>query len=361
MDGGSEAEVTLSANRHAFDRVTFRPRVGLAGESRQLATTVLGQPVSLPVLIAPCGGARLVHPAGELGLARAAFAAGTGYVYPHVAGHPLSAVGPRRGLLWYQLYLMGGERAVMRALEQAREAGCEALVLTMDGGARPSIERGSQGDLDRLISGGLRPTLSHATQFLAHPRWLTGFLRDGRPLAMANIRDGDGRPAALRDPLPNREIGWDDVGWIRDAWDGPIVFKGIVTPEDARRAVSLGAAAVVVSNQGGRQLDGAPATLRALPAVAAAVGGQAEVLLDGGVRRGSDVVKALCLGARAVLVGRAAIWGLASGGQPGAERTLSILRDGIDRTLMLLGRQDVAELDNSCVKLPDEWRVEGGS
>jgi isopentenyl diphosphate isomerase/L-lactate dehydrogenase-like FMN-dependent dehydrogenase len=357
VDGGAEGEVTLSANRRAFDAVMFRPNVGVPGESRTLATTVVGQPVSMPVLIAPCGGARIVHPAGELGLARAAFASGTGYVFPHVAGHSVSALGPAAGLLWYQLYLMGDRPTVRRALTRARDSGCQALVLTMDGGTRAAIERGSQAGIDRLLSGGSIPTVSHAAGFLTRPRWLAGFLRDGRPRAMANICDADGRPASLGDPVVSRGIGWDDIEWIRDAWDGPIVFKGIVTPDDARRAVALGAAAVVVSNQGGRQLDGAPATLRALPGVVTAVGGRAEVLLDGGVRRGSDVVKALCLGARAVLVGRAAMWGLASGGEDGAARTLEILRDGIDRTLMLLGRQDVAQLDSSCVTLPEGWPV----
>ncbi|HYK81508.1 MAG TPA: alpha-hydroxy acid oxidase [Gemmatimonadales bacterium] len=353
VDGGADGEVTLRANCRAFEAVTFRPRHAVGAPEADLRTTVLGAELALPILLAPVGYSRLMHPAGEPAAARAASAAGTAYILSTISGYPLEAVkAAASGPVWYQLYLVGGRGAAEAAIERARVAGLSALVVTIDTAVAGMRERDVRNGMTELLSGSLRAKLPFLAQFLSRPGWLTGFLRDGGVRRLPNIVVPGQGPMPLIDvptALARAAVAWADLRWLRDAWRGPIVVKGVLTGEDARRAVDAGAQAIVVSNHGGRQLDGVPASLTVLPEVVTAVNGQAEVLLDGGIRRGSDVIKAICLGARAVLVGRAYAFGLAVGGEAGVARALAILRADAERTLKLLGCAAITALDRSWV------------
>jgi isopentenyl diphosphate isomerase/L-lactate dehydrogenase-like FMN-dependent dehydrogenase len=352
--GGAEAERTLRENREAFEAIGFRPSAGIATAPRDLRTEVLGEQLSMPVLIAPCGAARIVHPEGERALARAAAAAGTVYVYPHVASRGLAEVTGEGVRLWYQLYLVGGRAAAEAALHSAAASGCRALVLTLDGGARGVNERNIRNRLNQLVAGSVAERVLQLPQLLSRPAWLAAFMRDRDHFAMANIASPGAAPLVfpdlLRGRVPQGFLDWSDIAWIREAWKAPIVAKGVLTAEAARRALDAGVDALVVSNHGGRQLDGSPATIRALEEVASAANG-ANVLLDGGIERGADVVKALALGATAVLIGRASLWGLACGGQAGVELVLTMIRDGIDRTLGLLGCSSPQQLRRELLDL----------
>jgi L-lactate dehydrogenase (cytochrome) len=322
---------------------------------------VVGSDLSFPALLAPVGFSRVMHPDGETGAARAAGAAGTVFILSTLSGHRLEDVrAASRGPVWYQLYPLGGRGAAEGALERARAAGFSALVITVDTPVVGMRERDFRNGLNQLLSGSLRERLPFLPQFLARPRWLASFLRDRTSPRFPNIVVPGQGPVELLDvsaALAQAAIAWEDLRWIREVWRGPIVIKGVLTAEDARRAVDEGAEAIVVSNHGGRQLDGVPASLRALPEVVKAVGGRAEVLMDGGVRRGGDILKAICLGARAVLVGRAYAYGLAAAGEAGVTRALEILRNDVERTLKLLGCRSPADLDRSHVNVPESWRT----
>lgn len=357
LDGGADAEVTLGENRRAFQDILFRPRQAITGAC-DLRTRVLGAELSFPVLLAPIGYTRLLHAEGELAVARAAGAAGVGYVVATFAGHRLEDVkAVSSGPLWYQLYLIGGRQAAEAAIERAYNTGYSALVITVDTAVSGRRERDLRNGMSELLSGTFRTKLPFLPQFLARPRWLASFLLDGGLPKLENVVIPGKGPMPLVDVssgLSAAAITWNDFQWIREQWRGPIVVKGILIGDDARRAVDHGAAAVVVSNHGGRQLDGVAASIKALPEVVSAVHGQAEVLIDGGIRRGSDIVKALCLGARAVLIGRAYGYGLAAAGGNGVACALNILRDGVERTLRLLGAASVADLNPSFVN-PTEF------
>jgi isopentenyl diphosphate isomerase/L-lactate dehydrogenase-like FMN-dependent dehydrogenase len=359
IEGGTEAEFTVRDNRRAFEELTFRPRAAVFVPRRELATTVLGQELSMPVIVAPAGYIRLAHRDGELGAARAAGRAGIAAGISTLSSYPIEEIAAASpGPVWYQLYFAGGRTGAELAIERARKAGCRALIVTVDLAAAAGRERHFRGGgLPTRVD--LRSALRYAPELLPRPRWTLDFLRDGLRLEIPNVRTSpDGPPLSLAEASRSMRRAaptWDDLAWIRERWGGPIVVKGILSADDARRALDAGAGAIVVSNHGGNALDGTPATLRVLPEVLAAVGGRSEVLLDGGVRRGADVVKALALGARAVLVGRAYIWGLAAAGEPGVARILEILRDGIDRTLALLGCPSVAALDRSYLNIPHDW------
>jgi L-lactate dehydrogenase (cytochrome) len=359
MDGGAEAEVTLRENRRAFEDVTFRPRHAVAVPACDLRTRVLGQDLALPFLLAPVGYSRMLHPGGEVAAAHAAGAAGTAYILSTISGHRLEDVkAASAGPVLYQLYLLGGRAASEAAIERARAVGYAALVVTIDTAVSGYRERDHRNGMRALVSGGLLDKLPYLPDVLAHPGWLLGFLRDGGLRPLPNVVIPGQGPMTLLDvntALANSAVTWADFDWIRKAWGGPIVVKGVLTGDDARRAIDAGAAAISVSNHGGRQLDGVPASLRALPEVVKAVGGQVEVWMDGGVRRGADVVKALCLGARAVLCGRAYAYGLAAAGEAGAARAVEILRADLERTLRLLGCPSVAALDRSYVNVPRSW------
>lgn len=356
LDGGAEGEVTLRLNRAAFEAVTFRPRHAVSLPAVDLRTTVLGRELAIPVLLAPVGYSRVMHVAGEPGAARAAGAAGSAYVLSTMSGYALEKVkAASAGPVWYQLYLLGGRAVAEAAIQRARVAGYSALVVTIDTAVAGLRERDVKNGMAQLLGRSLSAKLPFLSQLLAHPRWLASFLLAGGVPPLANVVIPGQGPMPLVDvttALARAAVTWEDLRWLRDAWDGPIVVKGVLTGDDACRAVDAGAAAVVVSNHGGRQLDGAPASLRALPEVVTAVGGRAEVLMDGGIRRGGDIVKAICLGARAVLVGRAYAYGLAAAGEAGVTRVLEILRADLERTLHLLGCPAIARLDRSFVDAP---------
>ncbi len=358
IDGGAEGEVTLRENCRAFETVTFRPRCAVATAACDLRTTVLDKTLELPLLLGPVGSTRMFYPDGEAAAARAARDAGTVYTLSTLSGTTVKQVrAASDGPIWYQLYLVGGHDVARAAIERARAAECAALVVTIDTPVAGSRERDVRDGTKELLTRRIWSMLPFIPQFLARPRWLAGFLADGGMMTFPNVVLPDG-PMAYADvgtALEQSMVCWDDLQWIREAWKGPIVVKGVHTAEDARRAVDSGANAVVVSNHGGRQLDGVAPSLRVLPEVVAAIRGRAEILMDGGIRRGSDIVKALCLGARAVLLGRAYAYGVAAGGGPGVTRAIEILRTDLVRTLKLLGCSSLSKLDRSLVDVPPDW------
>ena len=353
IDGGADGEVTLRDNSRAFDDITFRPRSAVATRTCDLTTTVLGTKISLPFMLAPVGSSRVFFPRGEEVAARAAGEAGTGYILSTLSGCAVADVtSATTGPVWYQLYLVGGHDVALKAIDRARQAGCSALVVTIDTPVAGLRERDHRNGMKSLASGKPLAMLPHLLQFFARPRWLAAYLADGGLMNFPNIvlPSGPMPYADVTAALEASMVSWADLTWIRDAWRGPIVVKGVHTADDARRAMDAGADAVVVSNHGGRQLDGVAATIQVLPEVVAAVDGRVDVLLDGGIRRGGDVVKALCLGARAVLIGRAYAYGLGAAGGDGVTRAIDILRTDIVRTLQLLGTGATADLDESFVR-----------
>lgn len=359
LDGGAEDELTLRENIRAFQDISFRPRGAIAIKKCDLAVHVLGVELSFPAMLAPIGYSRLMHPGGEVVAARAAGEAGTAYILSTISGHRLEAVkAATKGPAWYQLYLLGGREAAEAGIDRAKRAGFSALVITVDTAVAGMRERDPRNGMNELLGGSFFAKLPYLPEILTHPRWLAAFLADGGMPRLENIVVPGQGPMKLVDvtaALVDAAVTWEDLRWIRRVWSGPIVVKGILTPEDAGRAIDEGAAAVVVSNHGGRQLDSVSATIRALPEVVAAVKGRIEVLMDGGIRRGSDIVKAICLGARAVLIGRAYAYGLAAAGEGGVTRALEILKADIERTLRLLGCPSASALGSSYVELPDAW------
>jgi len=361
LDGGADAESTLRSNVSVFDEVLFRPRGAVASPRANLETTVLGQRFSLPFLLAPIGSTRLLWPKGEVEAARAAAAAGTGYILSTLAGSSIEEVkAGTTGACWYQVYLVGGREVASAAIERARKAGYGALALTVDTAISGLRERDYRNGIVQLVTGNVFRKLPYVWQILSRPGWLLGYLADGGLMRFPNVvlPDGPMRYAAVAAALEQSVVSWADLKWIREIWKGPIIIKGILTAEDGERAVDEGAAAVVVSNHGGRQLDGVFPTLRALPEVVAAVRGRIDVLMDGGIRRGSDIVKALIVGARAVLVGRAYAYGLGAAGQAGVTRAIEILTADLNRTLRLLGCASLADLDPSMIELPVDFTRE---
>jgi isopentenyl diphosphate isomerase/L-lactate dehydrogenase-like FMN-dependent dehydrogenase len=359
LDGGADGEITLRENCRAFDDIVFRPRCAVAFSDCGLKTTVLGHELSFPAMLAPVGYSRLMHPEGEVAAARAAGKAGIGYILSTISGHPMEKVkAASAGPVFYQLYLMGGREAAEAGIERARSAGFAALVVTIDTPVAGLRERDVRNGIKELL--GLNPLamVPFLPNILLHPRWLVQFLLDGGVPKLANVvvpGKGTLQMVDVGAALAASAVKWEDLRWIREQWRGPIVVKGVLTGEDAKRAVDEGAAAVSVSNHGGRQLDCVQPSIRALPEVVASVNGQAEVWMDGGIRRGSDIVKALCLGARAVLCGRAYAYALAAAGEAGVSRAIAILRTDVERTVRLLGCPGVQDLDRSYVELPPSW------
>ena len=359
IDGGAEDEWTLRANSRAFEAVTLRPRCAVAVPSCDLRTVVLGASLPMPLILAPVGSSRLIHPRGEEAAAHAAGAAGIPYVLSTFSGCLLEDVAAASSApLWYQLYLAGGRECALPALDRAKAAGFSALVVTIDTAVAGMRERDFRNGVKELLGGKMRSMLPFVSQLLVKPRWLAGFFADGGLMKFPNIVVPGKGPMLYADvtaALEQSVVTWEDLEWIREAWTGPIVIKGIHTAEDARRAVDEGADALVVSNHGGRQLDRVAPSLQMLPEVVAAVGDRIEVLFDGGIRRGSDIIKALCLGARAVLVGRAYAYGLGAAGEAGVARAIEILRADLVRTLKLLGCASVGELARSYIDVPRDW------
>src|SRR5215470_11154427 len=358
VDGGADAENTLRRNSSIFDEVLFRPRGAVASPRGNLETTVLGQRFSLPFMLAPVGSTRLLWPKGEVEAARAAAAAGAGYILSTLAGTSLEEVkAGSTGTCWYQVYLVGGREVASAAIERARKVGYTALVLTVDTAISGLRERDYRNGVAQLAGANLFRKLPYVWEILSHPGWLLAYLADGGLMSFPNVvlPDGPMRYASVAAALEQSVCAWTDLKWIRELWKGPIVIKGILTAEDGERAVDEGVSAVIVSNYGGRQLDGVFPALRALPEVVAAVRGRIEVLVDGGIRGGSDIVKALILGAQAALVGRAYAYGLGAAGQAGVARAIEILTADLNRTMRLLGCASLAELDPSMIELPADF------
>jgi L-lactate dehydrogenase (cytochrome) len=357
IDGGADAEVTLRDNAQAFEQLTFRPRGAVAVPSCDLRTTVMGQQLELPFILAPVGSSRMFYPNGEALAARAAGSVGTAYVLSTLSGTPMEQIrAATTGPAWYQVYLCGGREASVKMLQRARAAGFTALVVTIDTGVPGLRERDLRNGIKELLGRGLSG-IPYLGQMMVRPGWVAGMIADGGLMEFPNVILPSG-------PMPYADVGktleqsvvcWDDLKWIRELWNGRIMVKGVHTAEDARRVVDEGADALVVSNHGGRQLDGVPGSIRSLPEVVAAVGGQIEVLVDGGIRRGGDIVKALSLGARAVLVGRAYAYGLAAAGEAGVRRAIDILRSDMIRTMKLLGVSSIHDLNRSYVDVPAGW------
>ena len=354
---GSERGQTLEQNVAAFTELGFAPHVAGLSAQRDLATTVLGQPVSLPVIISPTG-VQAVHPDGEVAVARAAAARGTAMGLSSFASKPVEEVVAANPQTFFQIYWCGSRDQILARLGRARAAGAVGLILTLDWTFSHSRDWGSPQIPDRI---NLRAAVQHAPETLRRPRWLASFARTGKlpDLTVPNMTIPPA-PAPtffgaygewMQTPPPT----WGDVAWLREQWNAPFLLKGVIRVDDAKRAVDAGVSAISVSNHGGNNLDGTPATIRALPAVAEAVGSQIEVLLDGGIRRGSDVVKAVALGARAVMIGRAYLWGLAAAGQPGVENVLDVLRNGIDSALLGLGKSSVHELSPADLVMPADF------
>jgi L-lactate dehydrogenase (cytochrome) len=348
IDGGADGEITMRENLRAFESITFQPKCAVKTPHCDLATSVVGIPLSLPFMLAPLGSSRMFYPRGEEVAAAAAGAAGIAYTLSTFSGCRLEDVKTASsGPCLLQLYLVGDRDVSRSMMRRAQDAGYSALVVTIDTAVAGLRERDFRNGSRELVRRKLGPMLPFVGQFLARPGWLLRYLRDGGMMKFPNVVLPDTGPMAYADvggSLDKADVTWDDFAWIRDAWRGPILVKGVHRPDDARRAVDVGADAVIVSNHGGRQLDGVPASLRMLPGVLSAVNGRIEVLMDGGIRRGSDVVKALCLGARAVLIGRAYGYGLAAAGHVGVARAIDILRIDMIRTMKLLGCPSVHQL-----------------
>lgn len=359
VDGGSDDEVTLAANRSDFNRIRFRPKMLTDVDTRSYRTQVVGQDIAFPVMISPAGLLRVAHTQGELAIARAAGKTGVVYVVSTAASYSIEEIAAvATGPLWFQLYLWRDRDIVSSLIQRAKQAGYQALVVTVD----LQVVGKREKDLHSGFSIPPRVTLQSALDVLWRPRWLKDLLANP-PVAFRNfdgVAEGDGsmtHSAFINQHLINASASWDDLMWLRDQWDGPLLVKGIITPEDALRCADCGVDGIVVSNHGGRQLDGVPSAIRAMVDIVAAVGDRVEVVLDGGIRRGSDVVKAVALGARAVMTARSWIWGLGAAGQAGVERVQEILAGEIDHTLALLGRRSLEQIDASAVDYPAAWKT----
>ena len=352
---GSEKGLTAADNLAAFDELGFAPHTAGLANAKQLATRVMGQDVALPVLISPTG-VQAVHPDGEVAVARAAAARGTAMGLSSMASKPMEEVIAANPKVFFQLYWIGSREEMAARVDRARRAGAAGLIATLDWSFAYGRDWGSPFIPESL---NLQAVRRYAPQVALKPRWLLDFARTRKlpDLTVPNMVANPSDPAPtffgaygmwMQSPMPT----WEDVAWLRQQWDGPFMLKGVMRVDDAHRAVDVGVTAISVSNHGGNNLDGTPASIRALPAIAEAVGDQVEVLLDGGIRRGSDVVKALALGARAVMIGRAYLWGLAANGQAGMENVLDLLRDGIGSALVGLGHPSIDDLTREDLVVP---------
>jgi pre-mycofactocin synthase len=352
---GCEAGVTYRDNTAAFAELGFAPHIGRQFAHRDLATTVLGQQVSMPVLISPTG-VQAVHPEGEVAVARAAAARGVAMGLSSFGSKPIEDVAAASPQVLFQMYWSGSREEMVRRMDRARNAGAVGLILTLDWSFSHGRDWGSPVIPDRMD---LKTALKFAPQVASKPSYLRAWLRSPTPIPDLTVPNlaapGQQAPTffgAYGEWMQTPPASWDDIKWLREEWGGVFMLKGVIRVDDAKAAVDAGVTAISVSNHGGNNLDGTPASIRALPAIADAVGDQIEVLLDSGIRRGSDVVKALALGARAVMIGRAYLWGLAANGQAGVENVLDILRGGIDSTLLGLGKSSVHDLSRDDVIMP---------
>jgi L-lactate dehydrogenase (cytochrome) len=347
LDGGGEGEYTLRRNRAAFDRLEFAPDMPRDVSHVDTSTTILGQRIPLPLALSPVGGPRMFHHEGELAVARAARHAGIPYGISTLATVPVEAVAAQTSTpLWFQLYVWGDRGQSREALARARAAGFSALLLSIDTSVRSKREREKRAGLDLPA-----PHLSLRTflEGALHPGWGWHFLTS-ETISFPNIGPPDRRSRETIKDMFDGTVRWEDLDWIREVWDGHILVKGVMRPEEAVRAADAGLDGVIVSNHGGRQLDHLPATIDVLPEIAAAAGDRLEVLVDSGFRRGSDVAAALALGAKAVLIGRAHLYGLAAAGEAGVRHCIDILADELRMTMALCGARSIAELDPSLIR-----------
>ncbi len=354
LDGGAEDEITLRENERVFGDYIFRPRQAVHIQAPDLAVTILGQKLAMPIVVSPIGYSKLMHSDGERAAARAAGRFGLAYAMSTISGYSLETIAQSTTApLFFQVYLLAGREAGEASIARAKAAGYKALFLTIDTPVAGMRERDPRNGMKQLMGSNPFAMLPYLPNILAHPGWLVDYLLNGGMKRLPNVILPDGKGFQLTDvakALETSVVTWDDLKWIRDAWKGPIAIKGILTAEDARRARDLGASALVVSNHGGRQLDQVASGLAALPEVVAAVGKEMEVLMDGGIRRGGDIVKALCLGAKGVLIGRGYAYGMAAAGEAGIDRALEIFRADLLRTMKLIGCRSVAGLDSSYIQ-----------
>ncbi|MDL9944855.1 mycofactocin biosynthesis FMN-dependent deaminase MftD [Gordonia sp. ABSL11-1] len=356
---GTQAGVTLRDNTEAFSELGFAPHVVGAQPDRELSTSVMGQEISFPVMISPTG-VQAVDPDGEVAVARAAAARGTAMGLSSFASHPIEEVTAVNDKIFFQLYWLGTRDDILARVQRAKEAGAKGLIVTTDWVFNIGRDWGSPEIPEKVDIPAL---LKLAPEIAVKPRYALDWIRDGKveipDLTAPNLTPkGEQGPTFfgaygqwMNTPPPT----WEDLQWLREQWDGPFMVKGITRLDDAKRAVDIGASAISVSNHGGNNLDGTPATIRLLGPIADQVGGQVDVLLDGGIRRGGDVAKALALGARAVMVGRAYLWGLGANGQAGVENVLDLLRMGLDGVVMGLGHKSVHELSRDDLIIPDDF------
>ena len=361
IDGGADGEVTLRENRRVWEEIYFRPRNAVATPKTDTRVTVLGSEIALPMILAPLGSSRMFHPSGEVAAATAAGEAGIPYTLSTFSGYSFEELAKASNSpLWYQLYLAGGREVVQSTLARAWKNGFKALAVTMDTNGPGMRERDFRNGAPQLMGKSLFAMLPFTSQVMVRPAWLAGFLADrSNAMRYPNVLiPGKGPLPAIdvQNSLRDSVVTWADLRWIREAWPGPVIAKGVITGDDALRALDEGVAGVIVSNHGGRQLDTCRPTAQALPEVLNAVNSRAEVFVDGGIRRGADVVKAICLGAKAVLIGRAYGYGLAAGGHAGVARAIAILKADIERTLILLGCGSIRDLNGSYVEIPGAWK-----
>ena len=358
IDSGADREQTLSQNCSAYKEILFRPRCAVATSSCDLDISVLGEKFHLPFLLAPVGSSRMFYPKGEIVAAGEAGKAGTGYTLSTLSGCRLEEVKlATSSPAWYQLYLLGGRDVALKTIERAKKAGFSAIVVTIDTPVSGLRERDLRNGTKELLSGNILKMLPHLSQVLVKPCWIVDWLGDGGLMNFPNVELENG-PMGYTEIGPALEesvVTWDDLQWIREAWQGKIILKGVHIGDDAKKAIDLGVDALVVSNHGARQLDSVAPTIRVLPEIVNSVNGQIDVLLDGGIRNGGDVVKALCLGAKGVLIGRAYAYGLGAAGAAGVARAIEIIRTDIIRTMKLLGCESVSKLDRSFISTPKEW------
>jgi len=352
---GSERGISSDDNVTAFGELGFAPHVADLSPDRDQSTHVMGQDISMPVIISPTG-VQAVHPDGEVAVARAAAARGTAIGLSSFASKPIEDVVAANPQTFFQMYWMGDRDAMLRRMERAREAGAVGLIATLDWSFSHGRDWGSPSIPDSI---GVRTMARFAPEVVRRPRWLLEFAKTRKlpDLTVPNVvGKGEVAPTFFRaygEWMQTPPPSWKDVAWMREEWGGPFMVKGISRIDDAIAARDAGVTTISVSNHGGNNLDGTPAPIRVLPSIADAVGHDVEVVMDGGIRRGSDVVKALALGARAVMIGRAYLWGLAANGQAGVENVLDILRGGIDSALLALGHSDTGEITRDDVLVPD--------